>query len=129
MPSIIKSVTNSIKSLCSPAFFYFMISCVILIGSIIQNAGNSQKYCIGTLECNVGNNAVVFLMKILYIAFWTFILDYICKSGYENVSWFIVLLPFISLIILLVLMVIFINKNQEKQHESHKQQCNCASKI
>lgn len=125
MQGIVKSVTNNIKSLCSPAFFYFMLSCVILIGSIIQNAGNSQKYCIGSLECNVGNNAVVFLLKIIYIIFWTFILDYICKKGYENVSWFIVLLPFISLIILLVLMVFFINK---KEHESHKKQCNCASK-
>jgi hypothetical protein len=67
----------------------------------------------GPLECNVGNNAVVFLMKILYIALWTFILDYICKSGYVNVSWFLVLLPFIMLLVLLVLMILFLNKRGE----------------
>ena len=113
MATPIKSLTSSVKSLCSPAFFYFVISCFVLVGSIIQNAGNTKKYCMGTLECNVGNNAVVFLMKILYIVFWTFILNYICKSGYVNVSWFLVLLPFISLLVLLVLMIIYVNKAEE----------------
>lgn len=113
MSSIVKSSMARLKSLCSPAFFYFIISCFALVASIIQNAGNNKKYCMGTLECNVGNNAVVFLMKILYIAFWTFVLDYICKSGYVNVSWFIVLLPFISMIILLIGMILFLNKKEE----------------
>lgn len=105
-------IKSTIKSLCSPALFYFTLSCLFLVATIIQNAGNSRKYCIGYLECNVANNALVFLMKIIYIVFWTFILDYICKSGYTNISWFIVLLPFISLFILLIGMVFLINKGE-----------------
>jgi len=109
------TIKSRIKGLCSPAFFYFMLSFVVLVGTIIQNAGNSRKYCIGYLECNVANNALVFLMKILYIVFWTFLLDHICKSGYTNISWFLVLLPFISLFILLAGMVLFINKSEERK--------------
>jgi hypothetical protein len=105
-------IKSTLKHLCSPAFFYFILSCVVLVGTIIQNAGNTRKYCIGNFECNVGNNAVVFLLKVLYIVFWTFVLDYICKSGYTNISWFLVLLPFVSLFILLIGMIFFINKTE-----------------
>jgi hypothetical protein len=31
--------------------------------------------------------------------FWTWILNFICKSGYPGVSWFLLLLPYILLII------------------------------
>ncbi len=111
-------IKSTIKGLCSPAFFYFILSCVVLVGTIIQNAGNTRKYCIGHFGCNVANNAVVFLMKIIYILFWTFVLDYICKSGYTNISWFLVLLPFISLFILLVGMILFINKKELLNNQS-----------
>lgn len=118
MSSGIKSISTRIKSLCSPAFLYFMLSCIVLVASIIQNAGNPQKYCMGTLECSVGNNVTIFVMKIIYIVLWTFFLDYICKSGYTNVSWFLILLPFISLFFLLMLMILTLNK----KHEPHGHQ-------
>jgi len=42
---------------------------------------------------------MVFIAKILYIGFWTFVLNYICKAGYKSVSWFLVLLPFLGFFI------------------------------
>ena len=108
-------IKSTISHLCSPAFFYFIISCVVLVGTIIQNAGNSRKYCMGYLECNVENNAVVFLLKILYIVFWTFVLDYTCRSGYTSLSWAFVLFPFVSLFIFLIGMIFFINKSEKRK--------------
>ena len=46
-----------------------------------------------------GVNILMFVIKVLV---WSFILNFICKSGYVNVSWFLVLLPFIFIFIFVV---------------------------
>ena len=95
-------------NLCTPATIYFIISVVSLILLGVGNLDNNEKLCIGNYSCNVGNNTVIFVLNALYILFWTFILDLMCKSGYSNLSWFILLLPFI-LIFLVVAMVMVKN--------------------
>ncbi len=92
---------QDIKKLCTPAYVYLVISALGLVLMMIQNAGNTDKYCVGEFECEVGSTAMIFLAKGLYVAFWTFVLNAICKSGYKNVSWFLVLLPFILLAIVI----------------------------
>ena len=57
-------------------------------------------------ECNVQNTLVVFLFKILYIIFWTFILNILCKGGYNEIAWFLVLLPILLLFVLLGLFLL-----------------------
>jgi hypothetical protein len=49
---------------------------------------------------------MMFVFKALYILFWTFILNSLCKAGYKEVSWFLVLLPLILLFIILALVII-----------------------
>jgi hypothetical protein len=73
---------------------------------MFQNGGNQDVYCVGSFECPVPSTALVFFFKFLYVAFWTFVLDSICKAGYKQVSWFLVLLPFILFFILLGLMML-----------------------
>ena len=90
---------QTIKKLCTPAYVYLVISVVAMIILMIQNGGNTNKYSVGCFHCNVPSTAMVFILKILYIAFWTFVLNYICKAGYKKVSWFLVLLPFLSLFV------------------------------
>ena len=48
---------------------------------------------------------MVFFFKFLYVAFWTFVLDSICKAGHKRVSWFLVILPFLLFFVLLGLMM------------------------
>ena len=93
------------KHLCTPAFFYLAISVVVFVVIAVQNFGNTSKYCLGNYECYVPNTFMMFVFKALYILFWTFILNSLCKAGYKEVSWFLVLLPFILLSILLVLLM------------------------
>lgn len=95
-----------IKKLCTPAYVYLVISAIAIIIMMFQNGGNTDIYCVGSFECPVPNTALVFLFNFLYVAFWTFILDSVCKAGHKNVSWFLVVFPFILFFVLLGLMML-----------------------
>lgn len=97
---------KSIKDLCTPAALYFVLSVISLVLMAIQNYGNTDVYCVGQYECNVTSTIFIFILKAIYVLFWTWILDLICKAGYTKVSWFIVLLPFIMLAILIAMMFV-----------------------
>jgi hypothetical protein len=61
-----------------------------------QNYGMSPNmYCVGNVRCPVQSSAPIFIMKILYVAFWTFVLNLLCSYGYSQLAWFLLLLPFI----------------------------------
>jgi hypothetical protein len=94
-----------IKKLCTPAYVYLVISSICIIILMFQNSGNEDVYCVGGYECPVPSTPLIFLFKFIYVAFWTFVLDAICKAGYKQFSWFIVLLPFILFFVLLGLMM------------------------
>ena len=93
-------------NLCTPATIYFVISVISLILLGVGNLDNNDKLCVGNYSCNVGNNTIVFVLNALYILFWTFILDLMCKSGYSNLSWFILLLPFILIFVFLAMVMV-----------------------
>ena len=94
-----------LKKLCTPAYVYLVISVVSIIVIMFQNGGNTDKYCVGSFECSVPSTSLVFFFEFLYVAFWTFVLDSICKAGHKNFSWFLVLLPFLLFFVLLGLMM------------------------
>ena len=97
---------ESIRKLCSPAYVYLVISVIAIVALMFQNAGNQNKYQCGDFESQVPSVGAVFLAKGLYVAFWTFILDALCKAGYNQVSWFLVLLPFVMFFVLIGLMIL-----------------------
>ena len=97
---------KTIKDLCTPALVYFIVSLIGIFISIIQNLGNTKTYRLGAFSCNVASTLLVFLLKIIYIFFWTWILNLICKDGYTNISWFLVLFPFILLFVLIGMLMI-----------------------
>ena len=88
--------TPKLKNLCTPAMLYFVLSLVILAIVGIQNInGNDESLCMGQYECTVGSKTALFLLNVVYVLFWTFVLDLICKAGYSELSWFIFLIPFL----------------------------------
>lgn len=95
------------SKLCTPAMLYFVLSVISLVFMGIQNMnGEANKYCLGSYSCKSDNVAMIFILKIIYILFFTWVLNLICKAGYTSISWFIVLLPFILLFVLLGLMIL-----------------------
>jgi hypothetical protein len=95
---------TGLRNLCTPSHVYLVISMIALFIMGVQNFGNMNTYCVGSLTCSVGSTTLVFAIKILYILFWTWILNLICKAGVPQLAWFLVLLPFILFFILIALM-------------------------
>jgi hypothetical protein len=83
---------KKLKDLCTPAFVYFVLSMIGIIFSIIQNMGNKHIYKLGMFTARVPSTILVFIVKIIYILFWTWILNLICKDGHKGIAWFLVLL-------------------------------------
>ena len=91
----------NIRKWCTPAYFYFIVSMIAIIIMSIQNYGNTDLYCLGDYTCGVTSTFLVFVIKIMYVLFWTWVLNLLCKNGYESVSWFLFLLPYMIMFIMI----------------------------
>lgn len=92
-----------LKDLCTPAHFYLVVSIIAFVIMAIQNASNSYVYCVGSYSCNTPSIISLFIFKLIYIIFWTWLLNIICKSGYTNVAWFLVLIPYVLLFLFIAM--------------------------
>jgi hypothetical protein len=113
-------IVNKVQSLCTPALVFFVLSVLSLFSMIYDNLENTHTYCIGNVRCNVSNTSMIFILEILFLVFWTWLLNFICSSGHPNVAWFILLLPYI-LILLIVLFVASDIRHTEKINTDSKQ--------
>jgi hypothetical protein len=97
---------KKMSELCTPALVYFVISVIGFLMCILQNLGNTSRYHLGSYSCPVPSTLMVFILKAIYILFWTWVLNLICKSGHKEISWLLVLLPFILLFVIMGMMMI-----------------------
>jgi ABC-type xylose transport system permease subunit len=96
---------RKLKELCTPAFIYFLLSVIGILVTVVTNlGGRSNMYTLGNFSTPVPHTGLVFIVKIVYILFWTWILNLMCKDGHREISWFLVLLPFILYFWVLVVM-------------------------
>jgi hypothetical protein len=86
-------MNKSFEELCTPAKLYFVLAVISCIAALI----NGVKFM----------NVVVNLI----IAFiWTAILSWICGKGFTGVSWFLVLIPYI------IMLLVFFNLMKGVSH-------------
>ena len=118
---------KTIRKLCTPAYVYLVISVIAIVTMMIQNGGNHDRFCLGSYECGVESTAAVFLGQGLYSVFWVFVLDCVCKAGHKNISWFLVLFPYILMFILLGFFVLESGKEglTTKHHKKHTKHTKC----
>jgi hypothetical protein len=90
---------KTIEKLCTPALIYFALSLGSIIVMALQNVGHINQYCMGKWSCTVPSVLAVFMLKLLYVAFWTWVLNALCRAGYKTLSWVLLLLPFIFLFV------------------------------
>ncbi len=95
-----------LNKLCTPALVYLLLSGLAILISVMQNYGNTDIYCLGNFSCKT-STYIVFLAQLLYVVFWTWVLNIICGAGYTYVSWFLVLFPFILFFIIISSMMVF----------------------
>jgi hypothetical protein len=82
--------------LCTPAKIYFVIAIIAIIIGILN-----------------GFSLMVAFWKLLFAFIWTYILAWLCNKGYKTLSWFLVLLPYI--IILLAMFGIYRFTHEQTQ--------------
>jgi hypothetical protein len=70
-------------NLCSPAFIYFVIAIIGIIMAIKRTGFISG------------------LVSLLFVMIWTWFLNYLCKKGYKGISWFLLFLPFLSVLLVI----------------------------
>ena len=99
-------MSETFLNLCPPAKFYLVLSVFSYIIMLFQNMGSEKLYCLVALGCSTENSIYIFVFKALYIAFWTWLLNIICKKGNgEMYSWVLVLFPFILFFLMVALML------------------------
>ena len=111
---------KSLNELCKPAYIYFIISVIGLVAMAIQNMGNNHLYCLGNFSCVVPSNIAIFAMKVVYVFFWTWILNLMCKDGHSGIAWLLVLLPFVLLFVIIGMIMLYQldeNKKEKKVKE------------
>ena len=93
-----------LNKLCTPAQLYLFITLFSLVIMVFQNGGTYENVlCMGNYKChNAPSKSILVFVKLIYISFWTFVLNMICKGGYKNFAWFLVLLPIILFMLLLI---------------------------
>ena len=89
-------MNKEFSKLCTPAKIYFAIAVIASVFALFKG---------------VGLMAVVY--KIIFAFIWTFLLGWLCKKGFVILSWFLVLLPYI-----IIVLAIF---NIHRVSEIHKQ--------
>jgi hypothetical protein len=86
-----------LNSLCTPAYLYFLLSIAMLIFSgIIMNTDMMKSFCAG--KCSPVQVILFFLLKLVFIIFWTWVLNVLCRGGAGWLAWFMVVFPFIMIL-------------------------------
>jgi len=91
------SSSFSLSSLCTPAMIYVVIA---VIGTIMGVFYEFQPLSL--------------LVKVIFIMFWTWFLNFLCSKGYTGISWFLVLLPFILFLVAGIVMFEIIGRSAKK---------------
>lgn len=73
-----------LENLCTPAVVYLILSMIAILVAIYNNA-----------------TAYTVIIKWLFVLLWTWVLNWICKSGYPMVSWALVLLPYLFILLMI----------------------------
>ena len=89
-----ESMKSTYTSVCNPAKFYLVLSIFAFIIGFLQNIGNDRVYCLGSLGCSPSNSIYIYIFQIIYIAFWTWVLNIICNPSLNPFISYLISKPF-----------------------------------
>lgn len=70
------------SKLCTPARIYFAIAVIAAVIGLFN-----------------GLTIMMAFWKLLFAFIWTHVLGWLCDKGYTSISWFLVLLPYIIIVL------------------------------
>jgi hypothetical protein len=86
-------VPSSVTKLCPPAMLYLVVSVILIVIAVLG------KF-----------NAGAIVMKVIFVLIWTWFLNFLCSKGYQSISWFLVLIPYIFMFLMLFLAIGVVHK-------------------
>jgi len=90
-----------IQNLCPSAYVYLVITIISNIYFLINYGSNYTSYCKGHTNCI--NMSIIGLLigEWLVSAVWIAIVNVVCKKGYPQISWALVIIPYFSVFFVL----------------------------
>jgi len=76
-------MNKDFNKLCTPAKIYFVISVLSCVIALFY-----------------GVRVMVVGVKLIMAFIWSALLSWLCKNGFANFSWFLVLLPYVMMVFL-----------------------------
>ena len=70
------------SKICTPARLYFAIAVIATIVALFSGGSMMHEF-----------------WKLVFAFIWTFILGWLCDRGYNSLSWFLVLLPYVLILL------------------------------
>jgi hypothetical protein len=71
-------MNRDFSKICTPAKIYFAIAVIASVFALFSGVG-----------------VMMVAMKLFFAFIWTFVLGWLCDQGFQTLSWFLVLLPYI----------------------------------
>ena len=78
----IMAIIKDIEKLCTPALIFFVLSVISIVVTLFRYQFLSDPTMV--------------IVKVAYVAFWTYLLSVLCKHGHKELSWVLLFLPFVS---------------------------------
>ena len=102
------------SSLCTPSKVYLGLAIFWIVAIIVQNMANERMFLFAHLMMEVPSTMVMAALHIVWILFWAWVLNLICKDGHSGVAWFLVVFPYA-----LLLLAMFITHHHQKHRKPH----------
>jgi len=91
-------MNSSISHICTPATIYLVLGILSVLGTMF-----------------VDFSVMSVLMKTVFVLIYTWFLNFLCSRGYGGISWFLVLLPFLFIILIFIIGFEFLKKYGNKE--------------
>lgn len=85
------NLKSTFNALCLPSKIYLVLSLIAILLTVLAPA------IFGAISI------LIHVVHLVYILFWTWVLQLICKAGYKWISWVLVLAPFVAALLLITL--------------------------
>jgi hypothetical protein len=106
--------------LCTPAQIYLIVSFILMVLSYFGLNAISQQ-----ITLNQSNSSFLqslnftyqkdartsYVVQAVFIVLWTWVLSYLCNKGFSNLSWFLILFPWILMFLAFFVYIIEMVKN------------------
>ncbi len=106
--------------LCTPAQIYLIVSFILMVLSYFGMNAISQQ-----ITLNQANNSFLqslnftyqkdtktsYVVQAVFIVLWTWVLSYLCNKGFSNLSWFLILMPWLLMFLAFFVYIIELVKS------------------